>query len=150
MKIRKVKESDISQLIELCTLHAAYEKVEFDKTNIKHKGENLARALFDKSPKLFCWVVATDNKLLGYLSATKEFSTWEAEYYIHMDCLYLKKETRGKGLGFGLINTLKEFAAENHCTLIQWQTPEDNQLGISFYDKLDTTWKTKRRYYLEI
>ncbi len=147
MNLRRIQENDIPQLVELCELHANYEKATF---NAAGKGESLSRALFAESPHLFCWVVAQNEQLQGYMSATKEFSTWEASFFVHMDCLYLKPETRGFGLGIQLINQLKQFAVDNNCQLIQWQTPSDNKLGIQFYEKLGTSWKSKRRYFLPI
>ncbi len=67
-----------------------------------------------------------------------------------MDCLYLKEETRGQGMGYALVNQLKEFTQQQGCQFIQWHTPPDNALGIQFYDRIGTSWKTKRRYYLSL
>lgn len=145
MKIRKVERQDLNELVELCGLHAKYESVEYSEQG---KQKKLEAALFAVPPQLYCWVVDDGDQLLGYVSATKEFSTWEAEYYIHMDCLYLREATRGQGIGPKIMELLQDFAKQQACKLIQWQTPLENELGIKFYDRLDTSWKLKRRYYL--
>ncbi len=145
MNIRKVTKADLKQLVELCSLHAEYEATDYSS---KGKQQKLAKALFADIPALYCWVVDDGESLLGYLSATKEYSTWGGTYFIHMDCLYLKDAARGSGIGTKLIQTLKVFAQQQNCNLIQWQTPVENELGIKFYDNLDTSWKLKRRYYL--
>ncbi len=147
MHIRKIKPDDIPLLIRLCELHARYEKAEFTGEG---KEEPLTQAIFSADPKIFGWVVAQDKVLYGYLSASSEFSTWDADFFIHMDCLYLKPEIRGKGFGFQLMTVLKEFAREKDCPLIQWQTPVDNEQGIVFYNNLGASWKAKRRYYLSV
>ncbi len=147
MHIRKVQPDDISQLVTLCELHAAYEKADFDPSG---KAEKLSKAIFSSDPQVFCWVIVKDKVLYGYLSATHEFSTWDADFFMHMDCLYLKPETRGKGFGYQLILVLKAFARAKGCPLIQWQTPVDNESGIAFYEKLAAQWKAKRRYYLSV
>jgi L-amino acid N-acyltransferase YncA len=47
----------------------------------------------------FCLVVEWNHKLAGYASYTKQFSTWDAFYYIYMDCLFLTEKSRGFGIG---------------------------------------------------
>jgi ribosomal protein S18 acetylase RimI-like enzyme len=143
--IRPAQEKDIESVVELCAMHAAYEKSEYDRTG---KASKLRHAIFKAHPSLFCFVVEQDGNVVGYSTVTKEFSTWDAEYYLHMDCLYLLESTRGAGLGSLLINTLKEFAGLHSCTHIQWQTPVDNISGIRFYEKQGAVSKDKKRFYL--
>jgi GNAT superfamily N-acetyltransferase len=143
--IRAAQDNDIEDVVELCAMHAAYEKSEYDRVG---KASKLRHAIFTSSPSLFCFVAENDGKVVGYATATKEFSTWDAEYFLHMDCLYLLKDTRGSGVGSLFMKTLKEFAAINSCTHIQWQTPVDNLSGIKFYEKQGAVSKDKKRFYL--
>ena len=143
--IRQVQDKDIESVVELCALHAAYEKSEYNKAG---KASKLRDAIFKSNPSLFCFVAEEKGKIVGYTTATKEFSTWDAEYFLHMDCLYLLESTRGAGLGSLLMKKLQDFAAIHACTHIQWQTPVDNLSGIRFYEKQGAVSKDKKRFYL--
>ena len=143
--VRPVQNEEIDTIVELCAMHAAYEKSEYDKVG---KASKLRRAIFNSSPSLFCFIAEQDGGIVGYSTVTKEFSTWDAEYYLHMDCLYLLEKARGSGLGYLLMKTLKEFAVLHSCSHIQWQTPVDNLSGIRFYEKQGAVSKDKKRFYL--
>jgi GNAT superfamily N-acetyltransferase len=145
--IRFVKKEELFELILLCEQHAEFEKSEYYREN-KHK--LLEQYLFAKSPSLFCLVVEYENKLIGYTTYMKQFSTWDANYYVYMDCLFLNDESRGLGIGKRLINRIKKEAINMNCSLIQWQTPEFNKRAMKFYNKTGAKSKAKKRYFLKI
>jgi GNAT superfamily N-acetyltransferase len=131
----------------LCQKHAEFEKADFSPEG---KEEKLKEAIFSKSPKLFCLVVAAKETIVGYVSYTFDFSTWDAATFIYMDCLFLEEEARSFGIGEVLIKKLKEIAAENNCVNIQWQTPEFNTRAIKFYNKIGAKGKDKVRFTLNL
>lgn len=141
--IRKVEPGDIDQVVQLCRLHAEYEGTAYNKTG---KADKLVEAFFSDNPVVHCFVAIRSEKLVGYATATKEFSTWDADYYLHMDCLYLIDEARGTGIVGQFINVLKILARKNRCTHIQWQTPVDNEKAIAFYYKQQAISKDKKRF----
>ena len=96
MLIRRVEERDIDQLIELCVLHAEYEKAEFDP---KGKKEKLFNHLFKVDSGLQCIVVEDQGRLLGFATFVRQFSTWDADFYLYLDCLFLREELRGQSVG---------------------------------------------------
>jgi GNAT superfamily N-acetyltransferase len=95
-------------------------------------------------------VVEKENTLIGYATFMKQFSTWDADFYIYLDCLYLKETSRGKGLGKIIMEMIKEYSKVENCTHIQWQTPNFNKKAIQFYLKIGATAKTKERFFLTI
>lgn len=143
--IRPVKNSDIDQVVELCAKHAKYENASYEK---KGKASRLKKALFKTPPSLFCFVAEKDGQIIGYSTITKEFSTWDADYFLHMDCLYILEDSRGLGLGTMFINTIKKFCVQSACTHIQWQTPSDNIEAIKFYNNQGAIRKNKKRFFL--
>ncbi len=146
LNIRPVKPDDLARLVVLCAEHAEYEKLSY-RDNGQH--QRLQTVLFSQPARLFIWVVAGDNDdLHGYLSATIDYSTWSAAPFVYMDCLYLTADLRGQGIGRQLMNTLIDFAEQQQCAEIQWQTPPDNQLGIGFYQHLGATSLNKIRFTL--
>ncbi|WP_306641311.1 GNAT family N-acetyltransferase [Sanyastnella coralliicola] len=146
MNIRPAQPQDLSALIELCELHAIYEEADYDRNG---KAEALKKHLFSDNPTLFCVVVEQENELIGYCSYMKQFSTWDAGFYVYMDCLFLKEGTRSQGIGAQLIAHVKKEARSLGCDLIQWQTPDFNTRAIKFYDREGATRKTKERCYLQ-
>lgn len=151
MMIRAVTPTDLEQLVLLCAEHAEYEKASYSPQG---KSELLHTALFEQK-NLYAWVVEddntleNDNTLVGYATATLEFSTWDAAYFLHMDCLYLKAEARGQGLGEKLIREVAKLAKEKNCVNVQWQTPDWNLGAMNFYKRLGAISKNKVRFFLD-
>jgi GNAT superfamily N-acetyltransferase len=143
--VRSIQPSDLSALVELCAEHADFEKASYSS---KGKAELLNLALFELPQRLYAWVVERDEGLVGYATATLEFSTWDAAYFLHMDCLYLKPEARGRGLGEQLVHEVAKVAKAKNCVNVQWQTPEWNTRAMNFYKRLGATSKNKVRFFL--
>ncbi len=144
--IKNCQEKDLPNLIKLCQKHAYFEAQSYDPTN---KSQLLKKALFTNPPKLFCCVIESQQQLAGYFTYTFDFSTWDAQTYLHLDCLYLEPEFRGQKIGQKIIHKLKEIAQQNQCINLQWQTPTFNKKAIQFYQKNGATSKEKTRFFLD-
>ena len=90
-RIRPVQEIDLPAVVEICREHADYEKADYIENDQESK---LRLALFSEQPQLECWVVATEEGLIGYTTFMMQFSTWDAAHYLYMDCLFLLPEAR--------------------------------------------------------
>ena len=145
--IRFAQKKDMPQLVALCKRHAEYEKAEYDP---KNKVELLSEFIFGQNPLLTCLVAEQENSIVGYATCMKQFSTWDADFYIYLDCLYLEENVRGQGMGTLLMKKIKQFAKMENCSVIQWQTPSDNQKAIDFYQKIGGFSKTKERFRINI
>lgn len=141
--IRFAVEEDIPQILELCAAHAEFEKANYDATG---KAERLIEHLFTSKSGMKCLVVEANKELVGYATFIKQFSTWDANYYVYLDCLFMKDKTRGQGLGLQLMEEIKAYAQKENCNLIQWQTPAFNANAIRFYERLGGTSKSKERF----
>ena len=146
-KIRFAESKDINQIIDLCELHAIYEKSPYSKDG---KAEKLATNLFSESPKLYCLVVENEEQLIGYATYMKQYATWEACKYIYMDCLFVLDNVRSLGIGENLIRKIQEEGRKLGCDLIQWQTPKFNTRAMSFYYRIGALSKSKERFFLNI
>lgn len=145
-KIRVVKKSDLEDLVRLCELHAIFEKSEYKSENKKQK---LNEHLFSDQPSLYCLVVEHLDKIIGYATYMKQFSTWDSAFYLYMDCLFMTEESRGFGIGEKLIERIKQEAYKKECSHIQWQTPNFNKRAMKFYNRIGAKSKTKERFFLE-
>ena len=145
--IRECIEKDLAELVELCGKHAAFEQANYDSTGKEHL---LKKALFSDRPKLFCAVIESSNKLQGYFSYTFDYSTWDSQTFLYLDCLYLEPAFRGHKIGEIVFDKLKEIAKQNHCVNIQWQTPIFNERAIKFYNRIGGIGKEKVRFFIDI
>lgn len=89
-------------------------------------------------------------KQTGMNAFMKQYSTWDASFYIYMDCLFITSESRGMGIGEKLINRIKEEGRKEGCYIVQWQTPTFNKRAMKFYDRIGALAKSKERYFLDI
>lgn len=97
---------------------------------------------------MFCLIAESENQIAGYATYMFEFSTWDADFYVHMDCLFIRDFARGFGIGEALVKEIGEETKKNNCSLIQWQTPTFNERAIKFYYRIGATSKEKLRMYL--
>lgn len=144
IELRFAQEEDLPQIIDLCKAHAAYENASYDQQN---KSERLSSYLLGPDPGLKCLVVAQQNILVGYATFMRQFSTWDADWYIYLDCLYLKENARGRGLGKLIMEKISAYALTQNCKMIQWQTPAFNKKAIQFYENIGAVSKAKERFF---
>ena len=144
--IRACTEKDLPRLVELCSKHSEFEQASYDPTG---KADLLKIALFSDSPKLFCSVIEADENLQGYFSYTFDYSTWDAQTFLYLDCLYLEPTYRGNRIGEIVFEKLKEIAKQKNCINIQWQTPIFNQRAIKFYHRIGGKEKDKVRFFID-
>ena len=132
MNIRFAQRDDIRSIVGLCKEHANYEKTRFEENN---KLDMLSKFLFDFDFGFKCLVVESQEEIVGYATFIKQFSTWDADFYVYLDCLFLKEKARGNGMGKKIMERVKAYAKSVNCTVIQWQTPSFNEKAIGFYTK---------------
>ncbi|RAO74400.1 GNAT family N-acetyltransferase [Dyella jiangningensis] len=145
--IRRASGADVTALLALVAEHAAYERLP------QRAGERpaaLADALDHEPPWLYAWLAEVDRDVVGYASATRDFSTLDAAFYLHMDCLYVREDWRGHGIGLQLWRTVRDFASTHRCAALQWQTPWWNLDAARFYRRLGPSEVAKLRYRLSL
>lgn len=147
VRVRRVVPRDLPRLVELCAEHAAYERATFTPSG---QLERLERALFAEAPRLHAWVAEQDDTVIGYATATLDYATWEAAPFAHLDCLYLRPEVRGKGVGARLLAEVITLAKQEGCINVQWQTPPWNTSAIRFYERQGAASFPKRRFTLPL
>lgn len=142
--IRPAKPDELAPLVSLCAEHAAFEQSSLDTEGLSTR----LQCLFQVPPSLYAWVAVSESALIGYATATIDFSTWRGAHFVHMDCLYVQQLWRGSSIGNQLINAIKAFATAHQLCEIQWQTPLWNQRAAKFYQGLGAEESIKRRFKL--
>lgn len=143
--VRPANPDDLGELVTLCAEHALYEGAAFTPEG---KAERLTRALFNDPARLHAWVAESEGALVGYATATPEFSTWNACEFLHMDCLFVRDGWRGAGVGAALLDAVVEHARRAGLMDIQWQTPDWNTDAARFYRRTGAVGQAKLRFVL--
>lgn len=147
-RIRRALPGDLDVLLRLCSEHASHEGA---GPGLIVNRQVLAQALFCTPPRLHAWVAESfDGSVVGYVTASAGFSTWQAAEFLHMDCLYLREGWRGAGTGAAMLDVLVDFARREGFEEIQWQTPAWNVDAARFYRRRGAEEKSKRRFFLRV
>lgn len=144
MRIRFAEENDLNSIIDLCKAHAQYERSSFTEEN---KKELLSKYILSPDSNIKCLIAESDTEIMGYATFFKQFSTWDAGYYMYVDCLFLKEDARGNGAGKQIMELIRAISKEEGCPIIQWQTPSFNTGAIKFYSRLGAERKNKERFF---
>ena len=83
-----------------------------------------------------CLVAVHSDTIVGYCTISREFSTWQAADYAHMDTLFVDELHRGRRIGERLVTAALETALQLGATEMQWQTPDWNLEEMRFYQRL--------------
>ncbi|MEM8993352.1 MAG: GNAT family N-acetyltransferase [Acidobacteriota bacterium] len=134
---------DLERLLEMCAEHAAYERSSFRESG---QVERWRRHLESGRLRLFFAEIA--GEAVGFAAATLEYSTWDADEYLHLDCLFLRPGARGRGAGTRLLEAVAAHAREAGRRQIQWQTPPWNEKAVAFYRGRGATARPKLRFVL--
>lgn len=146
MTVRIAEKRDFEAIKRLVKAHAIFEKA----NTLSDNNLNRLKNYIFNTDVVECLVVELNNEIVGYATFIKQFSTWNANYYIYLDCLYLNEKTRGKGIGTQIMDKIKTYSKSINCSEIQWQTPSFNKKAIGFYNKLGAESKTKERFNWKI
>ena len=136
---------DVAELVSICAEHAAFERLP-QVTG----AEALADALQGTPPRLYAWLARVDATVVGYASATVDFSTLGGASYLHMDCLYVRAPWRSCAIGHQLWDRVLAHANTLRCAAVQWQTPAWNEGAARFYRRLGASEYAKLRYVLPL
>lgn len=145
--IRWARPSDLEQIVELCAEHAIFERAAYSREG---KAELLARHLFAPQPRAWCLVAdAPSGGLAGYATFTREFSTWDAAEFVHVDCLYLRAGARNRQLGWLFGKRIASETLALGIDAMQFQTPPFNESAIRIYAAMGAHRKDKVRFYAD-
>lgn len=144
-RIRRASGDDAAAIAALAREHARFERGE------ACCGDAALRAALDAAPSLLLgWLATHDKEAIGYATATIDFSTWRAALYLHLDCLFVRAEWRGRGIGARLVEAAARHAGTLNVEIMEWQTPGWNRDAIRFYERLGAARADKARFRLDV
>lgn len=126
--VRHAVPHDCSALFALIGEHARFEHGEATLTAC----EPLS-ILASGVPPVTIFVAANGEELLGFAALTIDFALWRARRWAHLDCLFVREDARGLGLGTKLLRAAVDHALTCGAGRMEWQTPAWNERAITFY-----------------
>jgi GNAT superfamily N-acetyltransferase len=145
--IRELQPGELPKLLELIADHAAFERASFDLSGM---ADRLATSLFGDVRRAVCLVAVDSDAIVGYCTVSREFSTWRAADFAHMDTLFVVESYRGRSIGERLMQAALQTAHELGTTQMEWQTPAWNTDALRFYKRLGADGSAKVRFTLEV
>lgn len=131
--IREAAESDIPALLGLIHELAEYEKL----THVLAATEEMYKeALFGERPVAEALMAFVDGKAVGYAIFFRNFSTFLGRAGLYLEDIYVRPQTRGKGVGKELFASVARIAKDRDCGRYEWCVLKWNTPSIEFYDAL--------------
>lgn len=138
---------DLAEIDVLVHEHARFERADPPSVLLL---DRLPGLLFGRTPRVHAIVADAGDGLAGYATASLEVSTWQASEFLHLDCLFVREEARGAGVGRRLLDRVRELARELGATEVQWQTPDWNVDAARFYEREGAVHRSKKRFTLAL
>ena len=133
LTIRPAVVQDSQQILDFITELAVYEKAEHEvKATIGH----IENTLFSEQPKAHCVLCENENGPVGFAVYFFSYSTWQGQYGIYLEDLYVSPASRGSGAGKALLKHLAKIATEQNCGRFEWSVLDWNQPAIDFYESI--------------
>ncbi|MFI5028099.1 MAG: GNAT family N-acetyltransferase [Solirubrobacterales bacterium] len=130
LTIRPAREDDVETLFELILELASYEKLG-DRVN--GDAETLARSLFAER-KAEALLAERGGEAVGYAILCGTFSTFECRAGLWIEDIFVRPESRKRGVGRALFARVASLALERGCPRIEWAALVWNELALDFYD----------------
>lgn len=135
MTLRPATPDDAALVCELIRELAAYEKACAD--DVKTTSAAIAEALApDAEPRLSALLAFDGEDPVGLALFYPAYSTWRANWGVHLEDLFVRPAHRGKGFGLALFRAVAAEAVARGADRLDWVVLNWNQLAIDFYDGL--------------
>lgn len=131
MNIRIGKKEDMAAVLNLIQELAEFEK---EPNAVKITVEDLERDGFGSQPLFYVFVAEINSEIVGIALYYYRYSTWKGKT-IHLEDLVIKKEVRGKGIGYALYSEIIKQAQKDNVRRIDWNVLDWNTPAIDFYEK---------------
>ena len=132
-RIRRVREADITAVVDLVRDLAEYER-------LAHECEmtpgQLHAAQFGPEPAHFGHVAEVDGEVVGFTLWFLSFSTFRGTHGIYLEDLFVRPAHRGSGLGRALLTELAEECVRRGYARLEWSVLDWNAPSIGFYKSL--------------
>ena len=97
--------------------------------------KGVTAAMLDDSKGIY-WVAKTDERTIGSLMITREWSDWNNEWYWWIQSVYVTPEYRKQGVYKAMYQKVKDAAKENNVSQIRLYADKTNLSAQKAYQSL--------------
>ena len=133
VRISSATKQDAPIVLEMIRGLAEYEKRLHQVTATE---ERVRTTLFGADPAAEVLLAHDEVECVGFAVFFRTYSTFLAEPGIYLEDLYVKPESRGKGVGFALLRRVAQIAIERGWPRLEWEVLNWNEPSIQFYKRL--------------
>jgi len=131
--IRQALANDVPQIGQLIRELALYER---EPGKAVATDADLLRDGFGPNPRYFCLMAEWSGAPAGFALYFHNYSTWQGQWGLYLEDLFVRPALRGHGIGKALLVELARIARREGCGRFQWQVLDWNAPAIAFYEKL--------------
>lgn len=131
MNIRTGRKEDMAAVLSLIQELAEFEK---EPDAVKITVEDLIRDGFGNQPLFHVFIAEIELEIVGIALYYYRYSTWKGKI-IHLEDLVVKKNRRGKGIGYALYSEIIKQGQRDNVRRIDWHVLDWNSAAIDFYEK---------------
>lgn len=129
LTIRPARADDVETLFELIRELASYEKL---SDQVSGDAETLARSLFEVQAAE-ALLAELAGEVVGYAIICGTFSTFECRAGLWIEDIFVRPQSRKRGVGKALFARVAELALARDCPRIEWAALDWNELALDFY-----------------
>jgi GNAT superfamily N-acetyltransferase len=143
--VRAATAQDVPLVLAFIRELAVYERLEHQVVATQ---ADLTAALFGARPYAEVVFACLDGREVGFALFFHNFSTFLSKPGIYLEDLFVRPESRGRGIGKRLLAWLAALALERGCARLDWAVLDWNEPSIGFYKGLGAValddWMTMR------
>lgn len=149
MIIRPATPDDVPLLRTLILALADYEKLRDEAEAGCREADLRAHLQPDANPALGALIAETDDgSAAGFALYFPVYSTFNTNWGLHLEDLFVRPEYRGQGIGLALMRAVAAEAVRRGCVRMEWAVLDWNAPAIGFYERLGARplddWTTMR------
>src|SRR5882757_5009808 len=133
LTVRPAVPADAELILGFIRELADYEQLSHEAVATK---VDIAAALFEPPPKVFCEIAEADGAPVGFALWFYNYSTFRGSAGIYLEDLFVKPAARGLGAGKALLRRLAQRCVEAGLGRLEWAVLDWNTPSIEFYDSL--------------
>lgn len=93
------------------------------------------KRILDPDSAIMCIVAEVDGQVYGFANCVVHENTWERQAVCHLEDLFVLAPARGHGIGYALIEWLRNAMRAEGWARLYWFTRGDNMPARRLYDR---------------
>ena len=136
IKIRLAVQADGPIILQLIHDLAQFENL---SSEVKTDLVTLSESLFGPKASAEVLLAEVAGEVVGCAIFFHNFSTFLGRHGLYLEDLFVKPQSRGRGVGRELLSTLARIAVERGCGRMEWSVLNWNQKAIDLYTRIGAT-----------